>query len=198
MALALRMGLGHSTGMCSGNPSPISRNSFLQTIMESRSPMKDFASLPYRPCVGVMLVNSDGKVFVGKRIDTKEGDWWQMPQGGVDDGEDLKAAALRELWEETGATERNVTLLTQTREELLYYLPDELIGKLWKGKYRGQRQTWFLARFDGKDADIDLEAHKPAEFCEWKWIEPELLPELIVPFKKRVYRAVLEEFRALI
>lgn len=145
-----------------------------------------------------MLVNADGKVFVGKRIDNREGDWWQMPQGGIDDGEDLKAAAMRELWEETGVTPKNVTFLSATREELLYDLPEELVGKLWKGKYRGQRQYWYLARFEGADADIDLNAHKPPEFCEWKWIEPELLPELIVPFKKRVYRAVLEEFRTLI
>jgi putative (di)nucleoside polyphosphate hydrolase len=160
--------------------------------------MKDFSRLPYRPCVGVMLVNADGKVFVGKRIDNREGDWWQMPQGGVDEGEDLRAAVLRELWEETGVTENNVSILAQTREELLYDLPEELMGKLWGGKYRGQRQFWFLARFEGVENDIDLEAHKPAEFEAWRWVEPELLPELIVPFKKRVYRTVLDEFRPLI
>ena len=160
--------------------------------------MTDLSRLPYRPCVGVMLVNADGKVFVGKRIDNREGDWWQMPQGGVDKGEDLKAAALRELWEETGARAQHVTMLAQTKEELLYDLPDDLLGKLWGGKYRGQRQTWFLGRFDGQDSDIDLNAHKPPEFEDWRWVEPELLPELIVPFKKRVYRTVLEEFRSLI
>lgn len=160
--------------------------------------MSDSTALPYRPCVGVMLVNGDGSVFVGKRIDNKEGDAWQMPQGGVDDGEDLKSAALRELAEETGVAEDLVTIIAQTREELLYDLPDELIGKLWKGKYRGQRQSWFLARFGGTDADVKLDAHEPAEFCEWKWVAPETLPDLIVPFKKRVYRAVLEEFSDLI
>ena len=159
---------------------------------------KDFDHLPYRPCVGVMLVNGDGHAFVGKRIDNREGDFWQMPQGGIDDGEALHDAALRELWEETGVEAEHVTLLAQTREELFYDLPEELIGKLWKGRYRGQRQHWLLARFSGSDAHIRIDAHDPAEFCEWKWIEPALLPDLIVPFKKRIYRTVLEEFRELI
>lgn len=160
--------------------------------------MTDASRLPYRPCVGIMLVNADGKVFVGKRIDNREGDWWQMPQGGVDKGEDLRGAAYRELWEETGAQKAQVTFLAQTKEALLYDLPDALMGKLWGGKYRGQSQIWFLGRFAGTDADIDLNAHKPPEFESWRWVDPELLPELIVPFKKPVYTAVLNEFRSLI
>ena len=160
--------------------------------------MNDFSALPYRPCVGVMLVNGQGLVFVGKRIDTREGDFWQMPQGGIDEGEEVRAAALRELWEETGVTEQHVTLLAQTREELLYDLPDELLGKLWGGRYRGQRQHWILARFTGEDHHVVLDAHDPAEFNDWKWVRPEELAELIVPFKKRVDRAVVDEFRELI
>ncbi|MCW1384173.1 RNA pyrophosphohydrolase [Novosphingobium sp. KCTC 2891] len=158
----------------------------------------DFAGLPYRPCVGVMLVNAHGRVFVGKRIDNKEGDAWQMPQGGIDDGEDLHPAAFRELHEETGVTPDLVTVIAESREEHFYDLPGELLGKLWGGRFRGQRQRWLLLRFTGEDAHIDLEAHNPPEFCEWKWVEPEMLPDLIVPFKRRVYRQVLDEFRALI
>jgi len=156
------------------------------------------SALPYRPCVGVMLVNADGKVFVGKRIDNKEGDAWQMPQGGMDPGEDVLAAGFRELAEETGVTEGQVQVIARGQEELFYDLPTELVGTLWKGKYRGQRQQWLLMRFTGDDADINLEAHDPPEFCEWKWVEPDALPELIVPFKKRVYRAVVEMFGPLI
>lgn len=158
----------------------------------------EFAGLPYRPCVGVMLVNSAGRVFVGKRIDNKEMDAWQMPQGGIDDGEELHPAALRELSEETGVAAELVTIIAESREEHLYDLPDELIGKLWGGQYRGQRQKWLLLRFAGEDTDIRLDAHDPAEFSEWRWVEPEQLPDLIVPFKRRVYRQVVDEFRDLI
>jgi putative (di)nucleoside polyphosphate hydrolase len=163
----------------------------------------DFASLPYRPCVGVMLVNAQGRVFVGKRIDNgsvgkQEGDAWQMPQGGIDEGEELHPAALRELHEETGIAPGLVTIIAESREEHFYDLPPELLGKLWKGRYRGQRQRWLLLRFNGEDAQVNLAAHEHPEFLEWKWVVPEELPDLIVPFKKRVYRQVVEEFRELI
>ena len=157
-----------------------------------------FAALPYRPCVGLMIVNPQGRVFVGKRIDNKEGDAWQMPQGGIDEGEELVPAAMRELQEETGLTGEHVTVLAQSRDEHFYDLPPELLGKLWGGRYRGQRQAWLLLRFNGQDSDVALDAHDPAEFCEWKGVEPDDLPDLIVPFKRRVYRQVVDEFRALI
>ena len=152
----------------------------------------------YRPCVGVMLVNEDGKAFVGRRIDTKEGDWWQMPQGGIDKGEDLELALWRELHEETGVTQECATLIKRMAEDIAYDLPEDLMGKLWGGKYRGQKQSWFLLRFTGTDSDINLDAHKPPEFCDWKWVDPEELPNMIIPFKKRVYRTVLEAFRELV
>lgn len=154
------------------------------------------SELGYRPCVGVMLVNMDGKVFVGQRIDSQV-EAWQMPQGGIDDGEEEKVAALRELGEETGIGHHHVEIIAKARDEHFYDLPPELIGKLWGGRFRGQRQVWFLARFLGSDEDIDIATDEP-EFSEWKWISPEALPDVIVPFKRKLYRDILQEFKALI
>lgn len=149
----------------------------------------------YRPCVGLMIINDAGRVFVGKRIDSHEGDYWQMPQGGIDPGEEMLPAAMRELFEETGLTEDKVELIAEAPAELLYELPPELEGKLWGGRYKGQRQRWLLLRLTGTDADVRLDAHDPPEFCDFKWVDPEELPGLIVPFKERIYRAVLDAFR---
>jgi putative (di)nucleoside polyphosphate hydrolase len=154
------------------------------------------SELGYRPCVGVMLVNMDGRVFVGQRIDSQV-EAWQMPQGGIDPGEEEKEAAFRELGEETGISPDHVEIIAKARDEHLYDLPPELVGKLWGGKYRGQRQTWFLARFLGSDSDIDIATPHP-EFSQWKWIDPEALPDVIVPFKRKLYRDILQEFKALI
>lgn len=145
-----------------------------------------------------MMVNPAGLVFVGKRIDGADTDFWQMPQGGVDPGEDMAAAMLRELEEEAGVAPRHLTIIGNLGRELFYDLPPELKGKLWKGRYIGQRQSWYLARFTGADSDIDIAAHKHPEFCEWKWVEPAALPGLIVPFKRPVYEEVLAGFRSLI
>lgn len=160
--------------------------------------MIDPEGLPYRPCAGFMLVNRLGQVFVGQRIDPSAHGFWQMPQGGIDKGEDVREAALRELQEEVGVAAHLVEVIAQSAQPYLYDLPPELLGHVWKGKYRGQEQHWFLGRFLGEDADIDLEAHDPPEFNAWKWVAPELLPELIVPFKRDVYEALVAEFRDLI
>lgn len=154
--------------------------------------------LPYRPCAGFMLVNAEGLVFVGERIDASAHGFWQMPQGGIDPGEDTRDAALRELAEETGIGPHLVEVIAPASRPLFYDLPPELLGKLWKGKYRGQEQYWFLGRFLGTDADIDLEAHDSPEFNAYRWVEIETLPDLIIPFKRDVYAALVAEFLPLI
>jgi putative (di)nucleoside polyphosphate hydrolase len=144
----------------------------------------------YRRGVGVMLFNAAGLVFVAKRKDTP-GEAWQMPQGGIDEGEDPRAAALRELGEEIGTADAEI--VAETRNWLLYDLPDDLVGKVWGGKYRGQAQKWFAARFLGSDADIDLAKHHDPEFSDWKWAPLEALPEIIIGFKRDLYAALVAE-----
>jgi putative (di)nucleoside polyphosphate hydrolase len=146
----------------------------------------------YRRSVGVMLLNREGKVFVGARIDNTD-EAWQMPQGGIDKGEEPWATALRELEEETGIPPHLVERIADCPERMKYDLSEELRGKLWGGKWIGQDQDWYLCRFLGRDSDVNI-ATKHPEFREWKWIEPAQLPELIVPFKRDLYRRLLREF----
>ena len=146
----------------------------------------------YRRGVGVMLLNPDRKVWVGQRIDNPT-DAWQMPQGGLDDGEEPWPGALRELEEETGIDRHLVERIAECAEPLRYELPPEMVGKLWGGRWKGQTQHWFLARFTGTDAEIDIAAPQP-EFSAWKWVDASQLPALIVPFKRDLYRRLLAEF----
>lgn len=139
-----------------------------------------------------MLLNGEGKVWVGARVDNPEAAW-QMPQGGIDEGEDPWATALRELEEETGIAPHLVERIAQCAERLRYELPDDWRPRLWGGKWVGQEQDWFLCRFLGGDSDVDIETAHP-EFRDWKWIEPERLPEVIVEFKRELYRHLLDEF----
>lgn len=166
--------------------------------------MPRFEDLPYRPCVGVMVLNRDGRAFIGRRLGGPEhvddDHVWQMPQGGIDEGEEAFPAALRELYEETSI--RSVEKVGEVAQWLHYDIPREIVGQAWKGKYRGQKQKWFALRFTGEDAEIDIAhpgggAHKP-EFVAWRWEPVENLPALIIPFKRPVYEQVVEAFRGLI
>lgn len=156
--------------------------------------MVDVESLPYRPCVGVVLIDARGMVFAGQRIDSPS-PAWQMPQGGIDDGEKPREAAYRELWEETGVTRDKVEFVAKTHGWVTYDLPTELLGKVWGGKFRGQRQKWFLFRFKGTDSDIKIASEHP-EFSTWRWILADEMVESIVPFKRAVYDQVIRSFRA--
>lgn len=154
---------------------------------------KDYSSLPYRPCAGVVLINAEGLVFAGQRIDSPALAW-QMPQGGIDEGEKPGEAALRELWEETGVRAELVEKLAKTQDWVTYDLPSELLGKVWKGRYRGQKQKWFLFRFTGQDSDVNIATEHP-EFSVWAWKPWQEVLEGIVPFKRAVYEEVFAEFR---
>jgi len=149
-----------------------------------------FEHLPYRPCVGIMLLNTDNKVFVGKRIDSIS-EAWQMPQGGIDDGEEPHEAAMREMLEEIGTDKAE--LIAESQGWLDYDLPEHLVPKLWGGKFRGQRQKWFCLRFTGNDSDINIATAHP-EFSHWQWVDVAKVPELIVPFKQKLYLEIVAEF----
>ena len=150
-------------------------------------------NLPYRLGIGVFLLNKDKKLWVGKRIDNP-GNYWQMPQGGIDSEESQIQACLRELKEEIGSD--NVKVIMESEEWLKYDLPDKLIGNVWKGKYRGQKQKWFACEFLGRDKDINIDYFKP-EFCAWKWISPKKILDVAVPFKKKIYSTILKKFKGL-
>jgi putative (di)nucleoside polyphosphate hydrolase len=164
--------------------------------------MPKFEDLPYRPCAGMMVFNRDGRVFIGRRTNgpehVDETHVWQMPQGGIDEGEDPYPAALRELYEETSI--RSVEKIGEIKDWLYYDIPRDIVGRAWKGKYRGQKQKWYAFRFTGKDSEINIEdpggGHDP-EFVEWRWEPIKNLPGLIIPFKRKTYERVVQEFSHL-
>lgn len=156
--------------------------------MNTRNSTPD--GLPYRPCVGILLFNRENRVFVGERIDTPGA--WQMPQGGIDENEDIRAAAMRELREEIGTDKADIIRIAE--KTLRYDLPEPTRSRLWNGAYRGQEQTWVAARFTGRDEEISLTAHTPPEFSNWQWVRLQDTISLIVPFKRETYRQVIEMF----
>ena len=153
-----------------------------------------FKNLPYRMGVGIIVLNKENKIFVAKRIDNPK-NFWQMPQGGVDEGEDFLSAAYRELEEETSI--KNVELITEIDEITTYELPDYLLGKIWKGKFRGQKQKWFIMRYLGNDDEININTHKP-EFLDWKWTDLNSITEIVVKFKLNVYRTIQQKIKKII
>ena len=155
---------------------------------------KDLSELPLRSGVGIVVINKSDKVFVAKRIDNPK-NFWQMPQGGVDDGEDFLKAAYRELYEETSI--KNVELIKELDGTITYELPDRLLGIIWKGKYKGQKQKWFLMRFVGEDKEINIKTKNP-EFLDWKWIDIDQITEVVVDFKFHVYKELKEKIKKII
>jgi len=155
---------------------------------------KETRELPYRPCVGAVVINRDGLVLVAQRADMDK-PAWQLPQGGIDRDETPRQAVMRELAEEIGTTKAEI--VAEARDWLCYDFPDDLAGRPWKGRYRGQKQKWFAVRFSGIDEDIDLAAGNRPEFRDWKWVPMDSLPDLAVPFKRPVYEALVAEFRSL-
>ena len=155
---------------------------------------KTYSNLPLRSGVGIVLLNKKNKIFVAKRIDNPK-NYWQMPQGGLDTNEDYLSAALRELEEETSI--KSVELLKEIDEFITYELPKDLLGIIWKGKYKGQKQKWFVMRFTGQDQEINLKTKKP-EFLEWKWVNPDKITDTVVDFKLNVYRKIQEKLKDII
>ncbi len=161
---------------------------------KDNTPVKDIYSLPYRPGVGMMIIDKDNRVFLGKRIDSKSRGW-QMPQGGIDLGETPSRAAMREMEEEIGSGKGEI--IAESRNWYSYRIPEHMVGRLWEGKYCGQKQKWFLIRFTGTDDDINIEGEHP-EFEDWKWVNINLLFKNVIPFKIALYRQVIKEFKSLI